>query len=105
MSKDISKYRDEVMTHLKYIKEKVDANYSHLNKLNNRERYILYNRFGLGNKKTQTLDQIGIRFGVSRERIRQVETMALRKLRRMITREYKIELDSFDRGGHLITHF
>jgi|TARA_Y100000310_G_scaffold259580_1_gene268293 RNA polymerase primary sigma factor len=76
-----------------------------INKLNNRERYILYNRFGLGNKKTQTLDQIGIRFGVSRERIRQVETMALRKLRRMITREYKIELDSFDRGGHLITHF
>ena len=38
MSKDISKYRDEVMTHLKYIKEKVDANYSHLNRLNNRVR-------------------------------------------------------------------
>ena len=38
MSKDISKYRDEVMTHLKYIKEKVDANHSHLNRLNNRVR-------------------------------------------------------------------
>jgi len=38
VSKDISKYRDEVMTHLKYIKEKVDANYSHLNRLNNRVR-------------------------------------------------------------------
>ena len=38
MSKDISKYRDEVMTHLKYIKEKVDANHSHLAKLNDRVR-------------------------------------------------------------------
>ena len=36
MSKDISKYRDGVMTHLKYIKEKVDANHAHLNRLNNR---------------------------------------------------------------------
>ena len=36
MSKDISKYRDEVMTHLKYIKEKVDANYNHLEKVNGR---------------------------------------------------------------------
>jgi hypothetical protein len=38
MSKDISKYRDEVMTHLKYIKEKVDDNHSHLKELNGRVR-------------------------------------------------------------------
>ena len=38
MSKDISKYRDEVMTHLKYIKEKVDGNHSHLKELNGRVR-------------------------------------------------------------------
>ena len=38
MSKDKSKYRDEVMTHLKYIKEKVNANHSHLSKLNDRVR-------------------------------------------------------------------
>jgi RNA polymerase sigma factor (sigma-70 family) len=76
-----------------------------INKLNNRERYILCNRFGLGNKKTQTLDKIGIKFNVSRERIRQVETIALRKLRRMIAREYKIDADSFVEEGHLITHF
>ena len=38
MSKDISKYRDEVMTHLKYIKEKVDANHKHLRELNGRVR-------------------------------------------------------------------
>ena len=76
-----------------------------INKLSNRERYILYNRFGLGNKKIQTLDQIGIKFKVTRERIRQVETIALRKLRRMISKEYKVELDSFVRGDHLITRF
>jgi len=76
-----------------------------INKLNRRERYILNNRFGLNNKKTQTLDQIGVKFKVTRERIRQVETIALRKLRRMITTEYKIDLNSFDRGDHLITRF
>jgi len=38
VSKDISKYRDEVMTHLKYIKEKVDANHKHLRELNGRVR-------------------------------------------------------------------
>ena len=76
-----------------------------INKLTDRERYILYNRFGLGNKKTQTLDQIGLKFKVTRERIRQVETMALRKLRRMIQREYKINSDSFDQGDFLLTKF
>ena len=38
MSKDISKYRDEVMTHLKYIKEKVNENHFHLTRLNDRVR-------------------------------------------------------------------
>ena len=36
MKKNIDKYRDEVMTHLEYIKEKVDANYNHLEKVNGR---------------------------------------------------------------------
>ena len=35
---EISKYRDEVMTHLKYIKEKVDENHKHLLRLNGRVR-------------------------------------------------------------------
>jgi len=75
-----------------------------INKLSNREKYILYNRFGLGNKKKQTLDQIGLRFKVTRERIRQVETMALRKLRRMVAREYRINAD-FEHGNFLLTRF
>ena len=36
MKKDVNKYRDDVMTHLQYIKEKVDANYSHLERVNGR---------------------------------------------------------------------
>ena len=35
-TKSIKEHRDEVMTHLKYIKEKVDANYKHLEKVNGR---------------------------------------------------------------------
>ena len=37
-TKSINDYRDEVMTHLKYIKEKVDANHRHLENVNGRLR-------------------------------------------------------------------
>tara|TARA_R100000781_G_C4078212_1_gene126812 strand:- start:1532 stop:1741 length:210 start_codon:yes stop_codon:yes gene_type:complete len=36
MKKNVNEYRDEVMTHLEYIKEKVDKNYSHLERVNGR---------------------------------------------------------------------
>ena len=36
MKKNVNEYRDEVMTHLEYIKEKVDKNYKHLEKVNGR---------------------------------------------------------------------
>tara|TARA_R100000152_G_scaffold3471_1_gene1182 strand:- start:1012 stop:1224 length:213 start_codon:yes stop_codon:yes gene_type:complete len=35
-TKSINEYRDEVMTHLAYIKEKVDANFEHLERVNGR---------------------------------------------------------------------
>ena len=35
-SQNINKYRGDVMTHLEYIKEKVDANYEHLERVNGR---------------------------------------------------------------------
>ena len=38
MKKNLDKYRGEVLTHLEYIKEKVDANHSHLKELNGRVR-------------------------------------------------------------------
>jgi RNA polymerase primary sigma factor len=52
-----------------------------LQRLTPRERQILQLRFGLGEGDAQTLDEIGQRFGLTRERIRQLEMKALAKLR------------------------
>lgn len=50
--------------------------------LSEKEKYIIENRFALNDKKRKTLEQIGQHFGVTRERIRQIEKSALRKLER-----------------------
>jgi RNA polymerase primary sigma factor len=52
-----------------------------LQTLNERERKVVELRFGLNNGQPQTLEQIGNYFGLTRERIRQIEAKALRKLR------------------------
>jgi len=49
--------------------------------LNERERQVLIMRFGLADGKVRTLEQVGSHFKVTRERIRQIETKALAKLR------------------------
>ncbi len=49
--------------------------------LNEREREVLVLRFGLEDGRVRTLEEVGERFGVTRERIRQLETKALAKLR------------------------
>jgi RNA polymerase primary sigma factor len=49
--------------------------------LNERERQVLIMRFGLADGKVRTLEQVGSHFEVTRERIRQIETKALAKLR------------------------
>ena len=49
--------------------------------LNEREAKVLQLRFGLEDGRTRTLEEIGNTFGVTRERIRQIEAKALRKLR------------------------
>ncbi|GAB6064325.1 sigma-70 family RNA polymerase sigma factor [Deferrisoma palaeochoriense] len=59
---------------------------SWLQELRPRERRVLELRFGLGGEEPHTLEEIGRMFGVTRERIRQIETNALRKLRRMAAR-------------------
>jgi len=52
-----------------------------LEALNPREQRIIRMRFGIGEKESHTLAEIGREFGLSRERIRQLQALALRKLR------------------------
>lgn len=54
---------------------------SALEELTERERAVLEMRFGLMNGRTRTLQEVGERLEVTRERIRQIESKALRKLR------------------------
>ncbi len=53
-----------------------------LESLSDRERKILEMRFGLNGTKSHTLEEVGLEFAVTRERIRQIEAKALLKLRK-----------------------
>lgn len=52
-----------------------------LTTLTDRERKVLIQRFGLLDGKPKTLEEVGVEFNVTRERIRQIEAKALRKMR------------------------
>jgi RNA polymerase primary sigma factor len=52
-----------------------------LDGLSERERKVLIMRFGLEDGVTRTLEDVGKEFSVTRERVRQIEAKALRKLR------------------------
>jgi RNA polymerase primary sigma factor len=60
------------------LKEKITEVFSTLKE---RERQVLRMRFGLHGEKSKTLEELGVIFNVSRERIRQIELKALEKLR------------------------
>ncbi len=53
-----------------------------LDVLNERERFIILNRFALGDRKNKTLEELGNILGFSKERIRQIEMEGLKKLRK-----------------------
>ena len=65
-----------------------------VNKLDKREQEILKRRFGLEDDEPKTLEQIGNALGFSKERIRQLENIALQKLRKVEKIDnYRIYLD------------
>lgn len=61
--------------------ERREAIQNILNTLTEREQLIIKNRFGIGMNRAKTLDEIGKELGISRERVRQIEAVALKKLR------------------------
>ena len=60
-----------------------------LSMLDERERRIIDERFGLNGKKPLTLEEVGREFGVTRERIRQLQNSALAKMRRALSKKEK----------------
>lgn len=65
-----------------------------LRKLTLGEEQILRLRYGLADGEPRTLAQIGVQFGISRERVRQIEQRALAKMRRLIAEQEKQSLGS-----------
>ncbi|MCD6168109.1 MAG: RNA polymerase sigma factor RpoD [Caldisericia bacterium] len=72
----ISCSNEELMEMLKFLPE--------------REREIVKLRFGLGGNVPHTLEEVGAKFNVTRERIRQIESKAIRRLRQLLKKEKKI---------------
>jgi RNA polymerase primary sigma factor len=60
--------------------------------LPDREATILRYRFGLDGDEEKTLEEVGEKFGVTRERIRQIQNIALKKLRRMIQKREAVKM-------------
>ena len=72
----------------------VDKNIHHqlddlLEVLDDREHRIIGARFGLNGKRPMTLEEVGREFGVTRERIRQLQNVALGKMRRALRKKEK----------------
>jgi RNA polymerase primary sigma factor len=65
-----------------------------LDVLDDRERRIINARFGLDGKKPQTLEEVGEKFGVTRERIRQLQNIALSKLRRALSKKERPQAEA-----------
>lgn len=60
-----------------------------LDLLDERERRIIDKRFGLSGRKALTLEEVGREFGITRERIRQLQNSALTKMRKALQRKEK----------------
>jgi RNA polymerase primary sigma factor len=65
-----------------------------LDVLDERERKIINSRFGLDGQRTKTLEEVGVKFGVTRERIRQLQNIALRKLRKALHKKERSKAEA-----------
>src|SRR6184192_4046728 len=77
---------EDADTPYEQLEEKTNSALVHemIGTLDAREQAILRQRFGLDGGDRKTLEEIGVQFGVTRERIRQIEEIALKKLRKRI---------------------
>jgi len=66
--------------------------------LDERESKIIDARFGIGGKTPMTLEEVGREFGVTRERIRQLQNIALDKMRKTLRKREKPMLEPLSRG-------
>ncbi|MEI6073142.1 MAG: RNA polymerase sigma factor RpoD/SigA [Verrucomicrobiae bacterium] len=66
-----------------------------LDALDDRERRIINSRFGLDGKKPKTLEEVGVKFRVTRERIRQIQNIALLKLRKALGKKERPKAEAF----------
>ena len=64
-----------------------------LTQLDDRERKIIGARFGLDGSDPITLEEVGDKFGVTRERIRQLQNIALGKMRRALAKRERMSPD------------
>jgi len=62
-----------------------------LEALDARERRIIAYRFGLGGGRERTLEEVGRKFGVTRERIRQLQNIALLKMRKALNKREELK--------------
>ncbi|MGJ8696230.1 MAG: sigma-70 family RNA polymerase sigma factor [Verrucomicrobiaceae bacterium] len=67
--------------------------------LDERESKIIDARFGIGGKTPMTLEEVGREFGVTRERIRQLQNIALDKMRKTLRKREKPMPDPLPRGA------
>jgi RNA polymerase primary sigma factor len=87
---------DKVTSAGEQMDEAVDKDTVHrmLGKLPSRETTILRHRFGFGEQREKTLDEVAELFGVTRERIRQIQERGLRRLRQMIRDERPVQVEA-----------
>jgi RNA polymerase primary sigma factor len=82
---------EEALTPFEYLRDQNlrDEVSDLISVLDEREKKIIFSRFGLDGGKPKTLEEVGRKFGVTRERIRQLQNIALMKLRRALQKKEK----------------